>query len=438
MGLTEESLVEKTRQISRELNEPDWLIYLRERAAKLFFKLEMPEHSRHVNLDFDSLEYYSPAERAERLEDLPPEVRETLAALGLPEEEVKMLAGMQIQVDSSIVYQEFSKQLESLGVVAMPIDRAIREHEDLVRQYFASLADPGENKILALHYALWSGGTFIYVPAGVEVPFPVSALFVMRSLPVAQADHTIVVAEEGAKVHYIEGCSAPSYIREALHYGVTEVWAYPGAEVRITTMQNWADHVINLPTKRGVAMSKAKIEWVESLMGSRYTAVRPVVYLRGEGSSARNISLSFVKDEERHDGGVVVRHLAPNTKSQVVSKSVAKDRGSTNFYSRIEIAKGAKGASGFVQCDSLLLSPEASSESVPALKSDEIDSELSHEAYVGKVSEDKLFYLMSRGLSEDEATAMIILGFFEPVVKNIPFEYANEIRKLIELGIRGM
>jgi len=438
VSLTEEFLVSKARQISKELGEPDWLREVRERSARLFFKLDMPEHARHVKVDFESLEYFSPAEKAEKLEELPQEIRETLEALGIPEEEMEMLAGMQVQVDSSIVYQTFSDQLRSLGVIAMPIDRAIREHEDLVRSYFARLAGPEENKILALHYALWAGGTFIYVPEGVEVPFPISALFVMRSLPIAQADHTIVVAEEGAKVHYIEGCSAPSYIREALHYGVTEVWAYPGAEVRITTMQNWANHVINLPTKRGVAMSRAKIEWVESLMGSKHTAVRPVIHLRGEGSSARNVGLSFVKGEERHDAGVVIRHLAPNTKSQVISKSVAKDRGSTNFYGKVEIVQGAKGSSGFVQCDSLLLSPEASSETIPALRSDEIDSELGHEAYVGKVAEDKLFYLMSRGLSEEEAITMIVLGFFEPVVRDIPFEYANEIKKLIELSIKGM
>ncbi len=438
MTLTEEFLVEKARKISRELGEPDWLREIRERAARLFFKLDMPEHARHVRVDFGSLEYFSPAERAERLEELPPDVKETLEALGLPEEEMEMLAGMQVQVDSSIVYQTFSEQLKSLGVIAMPIDRAIKEHEDLVRNYFARLAGPEENKILALHYALWAGGTFIYVPEGVEVPFPISALFVMRSLPVAQADHTIVIAEEGAKVHYIEGCSAPSYIREALHYGVTEVWAYPGSEVRITTMQNWANHVINLPTKRGMAMSDAKIEWVESLMGSKHTAVRPVIYLKGAGSSARNVGLSFVKGEERHDAGVVIKHLAPNTKSQVISKSVAKDSGSTNFYGRVEIIRGARGSSGFVQCDSLLLSDRASSETIPSLRSDELDSELGHEAYVGKVAEDKLFYLMSRGLTEEEAITMIVLGFFEPVVKDIPFEYANEIKKLIELSIRGM
>jgi Fe-S cluster assembly protein SufB len=431
-------LMSIAEEMWRERKEPEWMLKIRKRGVEAFYSLPMPGFGPRIDVDFVNMEYYVPTPTVQSYDELPSDVKAELDALGIPEEEKKVLAGLSVQVDSSVIYKQMLEEIRALGVIVESMDDAVRNHSSLLEKYFHKLVDPAEHKFSALHAAFWSGGTFIYVPEGIEIPFPISTFFMMRARSLGQFEHTIIVAEPGAKLHYIEGCSAPVYSKQSVHAGVVEIYAMKESYVKFTTIQNWAGHIYNLPTKRAIAQEGARVDWTEAMLGSKATMVYPTTILAGKGAQTRNISLSFADKDHYLDVGAGAIHDAPHTRSSIISKSVAKDRGTANFRGRIKVTSRGFNAVGHMKCDTLILSKEAKSETIPRLLSEIDDVDLSHEAFVGRVSEEKLFYLMSRGLSREEALGMIVNGFFEPVLSDIPFEYSNELRKLVEMSIKGM
>ena len=434
-GLTREVVEE----ISREKGEPDWMLRLRLRALEIFQRLPMPKFGPDLSeVDLADISYYlRSVEPVASWDELPEEIRKTFDALGLPEAEKEALAGLGAQVDSEVVYRSILKDVRTQGVLFLPMEEAVREHPDLVREHFMRVIPPADNLFAALHGAVWSGGTFVWVPEGVKVEIPLQAYFRMQTQGVGQFEHTLIVAEPGSSVHYIEGCSAPRYTKVVLHSGMVEIVAKEGAHVRFTTIQNWSRNVYNLNNKRAVAHAGARVDWVSGSLGSKVTMLYPTTVLAGPGASTENLGFTFARDGQHLDVGARALHLAPNTSSRLVSRSVIQGDAKAVFRGKVYVAKNARGAKGHVECSTLLLSPQAKTETIPVLDAENDEVELAHEATVGRISKDHLFYLMSRGLTEQEALSLIVNGFVSPILKEIPLEYALELKRLLEISFEG-
>jgi Fe-S cluster assembly protein SufB len=435
-GINEETV----RQISQMKNEPQWMTDLRVEAYHTFMAKETPQWGGNLNdIDYDDIYYYVRAtDKTERdWDDVPPEIKDTFDKLGIPEAEAKYLQGVSAQYDSESVYHNIREDLESKGVIFADMDSGLREYPDLVKEYFTTVIPSDDNKFAALNTAVWSGGSFIYVPPGVHVEMPLQAYFRINTQNMGQFERTLIIVDEGAYVHYVEGCTAPTYSSDSLHSAVVEIIVKEGGRCRYTTIQNWSNNVYNLVTKRAVAEKNATMEWVDGNLGSRLTMKYPAVVLTGEGAHGEVLSIAFAGDGQHQDAGAKITHLAPNTTSQIISKSISKDGGRASYRGLLKIAEGAEHVKSNVVCDALLLDDRSRSDTYPTIEIDAQDVEMGHEASVSKIGEDQLFYLMSRGLSEDEANAMIVNGFLEPLVKELPMEYALEMNRLIQIQLEG-
>jgi Fe-S cluster assembly protein SufB len=435
-GLTRDTVEE----ISRIKDEPGWMLEFRLRAYDHFLKRPMPAWGGDLGkIDFDRIVYYrKPSEREEKSwDDVPEKIKQTFERLGIPEAERKFLSGVGAQYDSEVVYHSVREELTKIGVVFMGTDQALHEHPEIFRRHFGTVVPPEDNKFAALNSAVWSGGSFVYVPKGVEVPLPLQAYFRINGENTGQFERTLIVVEEGAKVHYIEGCTAPVYATDSLHSAVVEVVALPGSKVRYTTIQNWSNDVYNLVTKRAHAHENATVEWIDANTGSRLTMKYPSIYLRGRGASADIISVAVAGRGQHQDTGAKAVHLAPDTRSRIVSKSVSKDGGRATYRGHLKVAPGATNVVASVRCDALMLDDESRSDTYPYIDIQEDDTSMSHEATVGRISQDQVFYLMSRGLSENEAQNLIVQGFLEVFTKELPMEYAIEFNRLVKLEMEG-
>ena len=431
---------EIVEQISAMKGEPAWMRDIRLKAFDIFLQKPMPAWGGNVaEMDFNDIYYYvKPSDREGRTwDDVPENIKKTFDRLGIPEAEKTFLAGVGAQYDSEVVYHSLKEDLQKLGVIFSSPDQALQEHPDLVREYFGTIIPPEDNKFAALNTAVWSGGSFIYVPPGVTVDVPLQAYFRINSEEMGQFERTLIIVGEGAQVHYVEGCTAPTYSSESLHSAVVEIICKPGSRVRYTTIQNWADNVYNLVTKRAVAYENATMEWVDGNLGSKLTMKYPSVYLRGEGAHGEILSLAFAGRGQHQDAGGKIVHAAPHTTSLITSKSISKDGGRGTYRGLIKVAKGARGAKSKVVCDALILDKDSRSDTYPVMEIDEADVSIAHEASVSRLEEEQLFYLMSRGLSQMEASTMIVNGFLEPLVKELPMEYAVEMNRLIEFQMEG-
>ena len=428
------------RAISKIKDEPEWMLNFRLRAYKHFEKRPMPNWGGILSdIDFNSITYYmsASAKEGKTWDDVPDKVKKTFEKLGIPEAERKFLAGVGTQYDSEVVYHSVRKELTDKGVIFMGTDMALKQHPELFKKYFGTVIPPEDNKFAALNSAVWSGGSFVYIPKGVIVDQPLQAYFRINAEQVGQFERTLIIAEEGSRVHYIEGCTAPVYATESLHSAVVEVIAMKGAQVRYTTLQNWSKDVYNLVTKRAHAHAGANVEWLDANTGSRLTMKYPSVYLLGEGAKAEIVSVAFAGGGQHQDAGAKAVHLAKNTTSHITSKSVSKDGGRTTYRGLLKVAKGATGVKSTVRCDALMIDDSSRSDTYPYIEIDEEDAAITHEATVGKISDDMLFYLMSRGLTENEAMNLIVLGFVEMFTKELPMEYALEFNRLIRLEMEG-
>ena len=436
-GLTRE-LVEK---ISEFKDEPKWMRELRLKSLDHFLAREMPTWGSPMlaEVDFDNIHYFVRAsEKPERSwDDVPDDVKKTFDRLGIPEAERSFLAGVGAQYESEVVYHQVNKDLEDQGVIFLDMDSALRDHEELVREYFATIIPANDNKLASLNSAVWSGGSFVYVPPGVQVEMPLQAYFRINTENMGQFERTIIIADEGSYVHYVEGCTAPTYSSDSLHSAVVELIAKPGARIRYTTVQNWSQNVFNLVTKRAVAEKDATVEWVDCNLGSKLTMKYPSVYLMGERAHGEILSIAFAGKGQHQDAGGKIVHVAPNTTSNIFAKSISKDGGRSSYRGLLEVAKGAGGSKSKVVCDALLLDEESRSDTYPTIRIGEDDVDVGHEATVSKVGDEQLFYLMSHGISEEEAGKLIVNGFIEPIVKELPMEYAVEMNRLIELQMEG-
>ena len=435
-GLTRETVEE----ISRFKDEPAWMLDFRLRAYEHFLSRPMPMWGGELgNIDLSKIVYYrKPSEGEEKSwDDVPDKIKKTFERLGIPEAERKFLAGVGAQYDSEVVYHSVREELSKVGVVFMGTDQGLKEYPELFRKYFATVVPPEDNKFAALNSAVWSGGSFVYVPKGVEVPLPLQAYFRINGENTGQFERTLIVVDEGAKVHYIEGCTAPIYATDSLHAAVVEVVALAGSKVRYTTIQNWSNDVYNLVTKRAHAYAHSTVEWVDANTGSRLTMKYPAIYLRGEGARAEVISVAVAGRGQHQDTGAKAVHLAPNTTSRIVSKSVSKDGGRATYRGQLKVAPGATGVTASVRCDALMLDDQSRSDTYPYIDIAEDDTTMTHEATVGKISADQVFYLMSRGLTENEAQNLIIQGFLEVFTKELPMEYAIEFNRLVKLEMEG-
>ncbi|MFL5719193.1 MAG: Fe-S cluster assembly protein SufB [Chloroflexota bacterium] len=435
-GLTRQTVEE----ISGFKGEPDWMREYRLRAYEHFVQRPMPVWTDGLDrIDFDKIVYYrKPSEREEKSwDDVPDQIKATFERLGIPEAERKFLAGVGAQYDSEVVYHSVREELTKIGVVFMGMDQGLKEHEDIVRKHFATVVPAEDNKFSALNTAVWSGGSFVYVPKGVEVPLPLQAYFRINGENTGQFERTLIVVDEGAKVHYIEGCTAPIYATDSLHAAVVEVIALPDSKVRYTTIQNWSNDVYNLVTKRAHAYENSTVEWIDANTGSRKTVKFPAIYLRGEGATADIISVAVAGKGQHQDTGAKAVHLAPNTRSRIVSKSVSKDGGRATYRGQLKVSPGATNVVASVRCDALMMDDISRSDTYPYIDIGEDDTTMTHEATVGKVSADQVFYLMSRGLTENEATNLIVQGFLEVFTKELPMEYAIEFNRLVKLEMEG-
>ena len=435
-GLTRDTVEE----ISRFKNEPDWMLQFRLRAYEHFLKRPMPMWTEGLaDIDLDKIVYYrKPSEREEKSwDDVPDQIKATFEKLGIPEAERKFLAGVGAQYDSEVVYHSVREELTKIGVVFMGTDQALIEYPELFRKYFGTIVPPEDNKFAALNSAVWSGGSFVYVPKGVEVPLPLQAYFRINGENTGQFERTLIIVDEGAKVHYIEGCTAPIYATDSLHAAVVEVVALADSKVRYTTIQNWSNDVYNLVTKRAYAHARSTVEWVDANTGSKKTVKFPAIYLVGEGARAEVISVAVAGRGQHQDTGAKAIHLAPNTTSRIVSKSVSKDGGRATYRGQLKVAPGATGVTASVRCDALMLDDISRSDTYPYIDIAEDDTTMTHEATVGKISADQIFYLMSRGLTENEAQNLVIQGFLEVFTKELPMEYAIEFNRLVKLEMEG-
>ncbi|MEU0492980.1 Fe-S cluster assembly protein SufB [Nocardiopsis sp. NPDC006139] len=436
-GLNEEVV----RDISAKKDEPEWMTKLRLKSLKLFDKKPMPNWGADLSkIDFDNIKYFvrSTEKQATSWEELPEDIKNTYDKLGIPEaEKQRLVAGVAAQYESEVVYHQIREDLEEQGVIFLDTDTALKEHPELFQEYFGTVIPAGDNKFAALNTAVWSGGSFIYVPKNVHVEIPLQAYFRINTENMGQFERTLIIVDEGAYVHYVEGCTAPIYKSDSLHSAVVEIIVKKNARCRYTTIQNWSNNVFNLVTKRAIAEEGATMEWIDGNIGSQVTMKYPAVYLMGEHAKGETLSIAFAGEGQHQDTGSKMVHCAPNTSSTIISKSVARGGGRASYRGLVQVQEGAHNAKSSVKCDALLIDTISRSDTYPYNDLREDDAELAHEATVSKVSEDQLFYLMSRGMDEDEAMAMIVRGFVEPIARELPMEYALELNRLIELQMEG-
>lgn len=436
-GLTEDVV----RDISQKKNEPAWMLETRLKALAMFEKKPLPNWGAYLGgIDFDNIKYFvrSTEKQATSWEELPDDIKNTYDRLGIPEAEKKrLIAGVAAQYESEVVYHQIREDLEKEGVIFLDTDTALKEHEDVFKEYFGSVIPSGDNKFSALNTAVWSGGSFIYVPKGVKVDIPLQAYFRINTENMGQFERTLIIVDEGSYVHYVEGCTAPVYSSDSLHSAVVEIIVKKNARCRYTTIQNWSNNVYNLVTKRAVAQQGATMEWIDGNIGSKVTMKYPAVWLVGEHAKGETMSVAFAGEGQHQDAGAKMVHAAPNTSSTIISKSVARGGGRTSYRGLIQVNEGSYNAKTTVKCDALLIDDISRSDTYPYIDCREDDVSMGHEATVSRISEDQLFYLMQRGLNEDESAAMIVRGFVEPIARELPMEYAIELNRLIELQMEG-
>jgi Fe-S cluster assembly protein SufB len=435
-GLTPEVV----KAISAQKNEPEWMLEFRLKSLEQFNKMKLPRWGGNLDdLDFDDIQYYvKPSEKLGKTwEEVPAEIKETFDKLGIPEAEQKFLAGVSAQYESEVVYHNMRKDLEEQGVIFMDTDSALQQHPEIFREYFGTVVPYTDNKFAALNSAVWSGGSFIYVPKGVKCEIPLQAYFRINSENMGQFERTLIIADEGSFVHYVEGCTAPIYSTNSLHSAVVEIIVKKDARVRYTTIQNWAPNIYNLVTKRAVAEENATMEWVDGNIGSKLTMKYPAVILKGRGAKGSVLSIAVAGKGQHQDAGAKMLHLAPETTSTIVSKSISKHGGKVTYRGLASFGRNSEGSKANIQCDTLIMDNESTSDTIPYNEIMNDNITLEHEATVSKVSEEQLFYLMSRGLSESEATQMIVMGFIEPFTKELPMEYAVEMNRLIKFEMEG-
>ncbi|MBU6311734.1 MAG: Fe-S cluster assembly protein SufB [Actinomycetales bacterium] len=429
------------REISALKSEPQWMLDLRLKGLRLFEKKPMPTWGSNLSgIDFDNIKYFvrSTEKQATSWDDLPDDIKSTYDRLGIPEaEKQRLIAGVAAQYESEVVYHKIREDLEEQGVIFLDTDTGLREHEEIFKEYFGSVIPVGDNKFAALNTAVWSGGSFIYVPPGVNVEIPLQAYFRINTENMGQFERTLIIVDEGAYVHYVEGCTAPIYSSDSLHSAVVEIVVKKDARCRYTTIQNWSNNVYNLVTKRAAAHAGATMEWIDGNIGSKVTMKYPAVWMLGEHAKGETLSVAFAGEGQHQDAGAKMVHAAPHTSSTIVSKSVARGGGRTSYRGLVQVLEGSHGSRSTVKCDALLVDDISRSDTYPYVDVREDDVSMGHEATVSKISEDQLFYLMSRGMSEDEAMAMIVRGFVEPIARELPMEYALELNRLIELQMEG-
>jgi len=431
-GLTKDTV----REISQMKEEPEWMLNFRLRSYDIFMKKPMPQWGGDLNkIDFQNIYYYAKAsEKTEKnWDDVPEDVKNTFDKLGIPEAEKKFLAGVGAQYESEVVYHNLRKDLADQGVLFLDTDSALKEHPEIFKKYFAKIIPPEDNKFAALNSAVWSGGSFIYIPPGVKVDMPLQAYFRINAENIGQFERTLIIADEGSEVHYIEGCTAPVYSSESLHVAVVELLAHKDAKLRYTTIQNWSNDVYNLVTKRAYAYEGATVEWIDGNIGSKLTMKYPGIYLMGRKAYGETLSIAFAGKNQHQDTGAKMVHLAPDTTSKITSKSVSRANGRSTYRGLLKVAKGATNVKSTVRCDALLLDDTSKTDTYPYMEIDQDDATVTHEATVGKIGDEQIFYLMSRGFSEEEALSLIVNGFMEPFTKELPMEYAVELNRLIRL-----
>ena len=437
-GLSEQVV----RDISALKNEPEWMTELRVKAYHHFVERPMPDWGNESllnNIDFDAVTYFlRSSEGTERdWDDVPEDIKHTFDRLGIPDAEQKWLGGVTTQYESEAVYHSIREDLEAQGVLFLDMDSGLREHPELVKRFFNTVIPYTDNKFSALNTAVWSGGSFIYVPKGVHVEMPVQAYFRINAKNMGQFERTLIIADEGSSIHYVEGCTAPTYSTDSLHSAVVELIAMDGAKIRYSTIQNWSSNVYNLVTKRGVAHANATVEWVDGNIGSKLTMKYPAVILKGEGAHAEIISVAYAGEGQHQDAGSKVHHLAPRTTSNILSKSISKNGGRSTYRGMLQVRPKAEGCRSKVVCDALMLDADSRSDTYPTMEVGNASADLEHEASVSKIAGDQLFYLMSRGHTEAEAMGLIVNGFFEPFTRELPMEYASELNKLLEIEMEG-
>ncbi|PWJ25218.1 iron-regulated ABC transporter membrane component SufB [Branchiibius hedensis] len=436
-GLSEDVVLD----ISGRKSEPEWMTKLRLKALSLFDKKPMPSWGSDLTgIDFQNIKYFvkSTEKQATTWDELPEDIKNTYDKLGIPEaEKQRLVAGVAAQYESEVVYHQIREDLEEKGVIFVDTDTGLREHEDLFKEYFGSVIPAGDNKFASLNTAVWSGGSFIYVPKGVHVDIPLQAYFRINTENMGQFERTLIIADEDSYVHYVEGCTAPIYQSDSLHSAVVEIIVKKNARVRYTTIQNWSNNVYNLVTKRATCEAGATMEWIDGNIGSKVTMKYPAVFLLGEHAKGETLSIAFAGEGQHQDAGSKMVHAAPNTSSTIVSKSVARGGGRTSYRGLVQVLPGATNSKSSVVCDALLVDQISRSDTYPYVDVREDDVQMGHEATVSKVSEDQMFYLQSRGLTETEAMAMIVRGFVEPIARELPMEYALELNRLIELQMEG-
>ena len=430
-GLTEEVV----REISRVKEEPEWMLDFRLKSLEAYHKMPMQKWGPTLeDLDFDSIKYYQKAsdKPARDWDDVPDKIKETFERIGIPEAERAYLAGASAQYESEVVYHNMKEEFQKLGIIFTDTDSALKEYPEIFKQYFSKLVPPTDNKLAALNSAVWSGGTFIYVPKGVRVDVPLQTYFRINAEGTGQFERTLIVVDEGASVHYVEGCTAPTYSSNSLHAAIVEIFTLKDAYCRYTTIQNWSDNVYNLVTKRARAEAGATVEWIDGNLGAKTTMKYPSVYLEGEGARGTMLSVAFANGKQIQDTGAKMIHNAPNTSSSIISKSIAKSGGEVNYRGQVTFNKNSAGSISHIECDTIIMDNESKSDTIPYNEIHNSQVALEHEAKVSKISEEQLYYLMSRGLTEIQATEMIVMGFVEPFTKELPMEYAVELNRLIQ------
>jgi Fe-S cluster assembly protein SufB len=430
---------EIVEQISDMKQEPAWMRDFRLESLKIFESKPMPKWGGDIAINFQDIFYYlKPTnEQGKSWDDVPQDIKDTFDRLGIPEAEKKYLAGVKAQFESEVVYGSLQEELGNKGVIFTDTDTAVKEHPELLREYFGKIIPPSDNKFAALNSAVWSGGSFIYVPPGVKIEFPLQAYFRINAEQMGQFERTLIIVDEGASVHYVEGCTAPMYTTESLHSAVVEVIVKKNGRCRYTTIQNWANNIYNLVTKRAVAYQDSLMEWIDGNLGSRLTMKYPAVYMMEPGARGEILSIAFSSKGQHQDAGAKVVHCAPHTKSRIISKSISKNGGRSSYRGLCKVEEGATDCKSNVVCDALILDSDSRSDTYPYIEVEEQDVQIEHEASVSRIGEEQLFYLMSRGLSEAEASSMIVSGFIEPLIKELPMEYAVEMNRLIELQMEG-
>jgi Fe-S cluster assembly protein SufB len=430
---------EIVEQISDMKQEPAWMRDFRLESLKIFESKPMPKWGGDIAINFQDIFYYlKPTnEQGKSWDDVPQDIKDTFDRLGIPEAEKKYLAGVKAQFESEVVYGSLQEELGNKGVIFTDTDTAVKEHPELLREYFGKIIPPSDNKFAALNSAVWSGGSFIYVPPGVKIEFPLQAYFRINAEQMGQFERTLIIVDEGASVHYVEGCTAPMYTTESLHSAVVEVIVKKNGRCRYTTIQNWANNIYNLVTKRAVAYQDSLMEWIDGNLGSRLTMKYPAVYMMEPGARGEILSIAFSSKGQHQDAGAKVVHCAPHTKSRIISKSISKNGGRSSYRGLCKVEDGATDCKSNVVCDALILDSDSRSDTYPYIEVEEQDVQIEHEASVSRIGEEQLFYLMSRGLSEAEASSMIVSGFIEPLIKELPMEYAVEMNRLIELQMEG-